>query len=560
LTQIRLLPPHVADAIAAGEVVERPASVVKELVENSLDAGASRVSVEIRGAGRTLIRVVDDGAGIQPEELGLAFQRHATSKVRTLDDLGGIESLGFRGEALASIAAVSDLECRSHGARIRLRRGETVEAGAAMPLPGTAIEVRDLFASLPARLQFLKSDATEQASCLKIVQAYALLYPEVRFEVAAGGRAGLRTPGTGDARAAAGAVLGAQAAVELLELDTEEVRGLVSQPRLSRGSRDGVLLAVNRRPISSRSLSYAVEECYLGALERGRHPVAVVDVRIEPGAVDVNVHPAKREVRFRDERSVFGRVQRAVRSALGSSLPYRLQPTSAGAGSGAASRDAQRAALREPRPSLYAVPASAAAMPPPAAVANAGGPLRPLGQALDGYLVAESAEGVVLVDQHAAHERVLYNRFLARLSGAAGPSQPLLLPEVVDLDAALVAASVDHRERLSALGFEVEGFGPRTLRLLAAPSELPPGRLVGALAELLGVLAGSRPAEAQHAAAASLACHSAVRFGDRLDPSEQRRLLEELEVAENSITCPHGRPTRLLLDWQDLKRHFRRNY
>jgi DNA mismatch repair protein MutL len=548
---IQVLAPQVADAIAAGEVVERPASVVKELVENALDAGSRRVGVEVRGAGRTLVRVADDGCGIPGGELRLAFQRHATSKVATLEDLAAITSLGFRGEALASVAAVADVECRSGGARVRLRAGELVEEGAAIPVPGTVVEVRDLFANTPARLKFLKSEATETAACVKTVQGYALLYPEVRFELTVEGRSALRTSGDGDARAAAAAVHGAAVAAELLEVDGDAVRGLVSQPRLSRGSRDAILLAVNRRPAASRSLLYAIEECYLGSLEKGRYPLAVLNLTVDPRAVDVNVHPAKREVRFQAERALFADVQRAVRAALTGSGPYRLAPAPAAA------------AVREwHAPRLHDVPAPMPAALPAPVAPGLDSPLRPLGQVMDGYLVAEGEDGVVLVDQHAAHERVLYNRFLARLESRslAAASQALLLPETVELDPAQVAAASDHRERLRALGFEVEEFGPRTLRLTATPAETPPERAVPALRELLTVLAESRPDGAMRDAAASLACHSAVRFGDRMDPSEQRRLLAELEVADQSITCPHGRPTRLLLSWQELKRHFRRNY
>ena len=557
---IRVLAPHVADAIAAGEVVERPASVVKELVENALDARSRRVSVEVRGAGRTLVRVADDGGGIPGGELRLAFRRHATSKVATLEDLAAISSLGFRGEALASVAAVADVECRSGGARVRLRAGEVVEEGAAIPVPGTVVEVRDLFANTPARLKFLKSEATETAACVRTVQGYALLYPEVRFELTVEGRSALRTSGDGDARGAAAAVHGAAVAAELLEVEGGAVRGLVSQPRLSRGSRDAILLAVNRRPAASRALLYAIEECYLGTLERGRYPVAVLNLTVDPHAVDVNVHPAKREVRFHSERALFADVQRAVRAALTGSAPYRL----AAAPAAAAVREWHAPRLVQGRGAPGAphdVPGFAAAAPAPGGP-GLDSPLRPLGQVMDGYLVAEAEDGVVLVDQHAAHERVLYNRFLARLESRslAAASQALLLPETVELEPAQVAAAADHRERLRALGFEVEEFGARTLRLTAAPAETPPERALQALRELLTVLAESRPDAAKRDAAASLACHSAVRFGDRLDPSEQRRLLAELEVADQSITCPHGRPTRLVLSWQELKRHFRRNY
>lgn len=549
---IRVLAPHVADAIAAGEVIERPASVVKELVENSLDAGARRVTVEVKGAGRTLIRVTDDGAGIAPDELLLAFQRHATSKVETLQDLSVITSLGFRGEALASVAAVSDVDCRSSGRRVRLRSAEVLEEGAAIAVPGTAIDVRDLFATTPARLKFLKSEATETAACVKTVQSYALLYPEVRFEMAVEGRSTLRTTGDGDPRAAAAAVLGTAVAAELLKVEGEGLRGLVSQPRLSRGNRNAILLAVNRRPAASRSLQFAVEECYVGSLERGRYPVAVLDLTVEPDAVDVNVHPAKREVRFHAERVLFANVQRAVRTALTGTLPYRLDETPAPVAEVAREWNAPRP--HEASPLLVTAPA-----PGSSGLAS---PMRPLGQVLEGYLVAESAEGVVLIDQHAAHERVLYNRFLARLEhrSLAAVSQALLLPETVELTPDLMAAAADHRDRLRALGFEVDEFGPRALRVTAVPAETPSGRALPALQELLEVFAESRSDGATARAAASLACHSAVRFGDRLDASEQRRLLAELEVAQQSVTCPHGRPTRLVLSWQELRRHFRRNY
>jgi DNA mismatch repair protein MutL len=552
---IRVLPSHVADAIAAGEVVERPASVVKELLENALDGGGRRLSVEVRGAGRTLIRVSDDGAGIPGDELELAFQRHATSKVAELSDLEAIGTLGFRGEALASVAAVADVECRSQGARIRIRGGEVLERGAAIPTPGTVLEVRDLFAQTPARLKFLKSDATESATCVKTVQTYSLLYPGVRFELNLEGRTSLRTPGSGDPRAAIAAVLGERVAAEMREVVGEGVRGMVSEPRLSRGSRDAILLAVNHRPITSRSLIFAIEECYLGSLEKGRYPVTVLDIELDPGELDVNVHPAKREVRFKAERAVFAAVQRAVRSALTGSRPYQLAPPppSPSQPMTMALRDLRQVTVHEPRPVYNAPPVE----PIPA---EAPGLLRALGQVDGSYILAESADGVVLIDQHAAHERILYNRFLRRLQERDPVSQALLLPETIDAEPRQVAAAIDHGERLRAVGFEVEPFGPGMLRLLAGPAETPPERLAGALLELLTVLTESKPDDSRERMAASLACHSAVRFGDPLDPAEQRRLLQELESTENSITCPHGRPTRLILTWQELQRHFRRNY
>lgn len=549
---IQVLLPEVADAIAAGEVVERPASVVKELVENALDAEARRISIDVRGAGRTSIRVSDDGAGIPADELPLAFVRHATSKVAALADLDAIASFGFRGEALASIAAVADVECTSAGARIHIRAGEVVEHGAGPLLTGVTIEVRDLFANVPARLKFLKSDATEVATIKDVVTAFALLHPHVRFHLTIDGRAAVSSSGDGDRRRAFGSVHGAAVAAEMLEIvGLPLVTGMVSQPRLSRGSRDGLVLAVNGRPIMSRPLLYALEECYQGRLERGRHPVAAVDIGIDATLVDVNVHPAKREVRFRDEGAVFAALQRAVRSALGASEPVRYQ-TSPPASAVAAAR-AHAPHLVVPGSAVLALEQEA---PSPASA----GVLRPIGQVGPGYLVAEGPQGLVLVDQHAAHERVLYNRLLERLRTGLGASQPLLMPQAVDVEPALIAAAADHRADLATLGLEYEEFGPRSLRITAVPVEMPAGRATAAVQETLAALSESRGDQAMHTAAAALACHSAVRFGDVLDPAEQRRLLADLETAEESITCPHGRPTRLVVEWQELTRHFRRNY
>ena len=548
MSAIHRLPQEVADAIAAGEVIERPASVVKELVENALDAGARRVTIDVRGAGRTSIRVSDDGAGIAPEELALAFVRHATSKVASLGDLNAITSLGFRGEALASIAAVADVDCASGGAQIHLRAGEVIDSGGGPLLPGVNMEVRDLFANVPARLKFLKSDATETAAIRDVVAAYALLHPHVKFHLTIDGRAALTTSGDGDRRRASAAVHGSAIAPEMLEIvGLPLVKGIVSQPRVSRGSRDWIVLAVNSRPIASRTLLFALEECYQGRLERGRHPIAVLDIDIDPELVDVNVHPAKREVRFRDENAVFGALQRAVRAALGGSEPFFYRAP-------AVATTVVSASFEAPSRSAVALQDLVTVSAP------TGTPLRPLGQIGQGYIVAEGPDGLVLVDQHAAHERILYNRLLARLHDGRGMTQPLLMPAALDVEPALMAAASDHARQLAALGLELEEFGPRSLRITAVPAEMPVSRATKAVQETLAALAESRSDDAMQKAAAELACHSAVRFGDTLDVAEQRRLLTDLEQAEESITCPHGRPTRLLIDWQELTRHFRRNY
>jgi DNA mismatch repair protein MutL len=567
---IHLLAPEVADAIAAGEVIERPASVIKELVENALDSEARRVNVDVRGAGRTSIRVSDDGVGIPADDLALAFVRHTTSKVTRLSDLNAILTFGFRGEALASIAAVADVECTSGGSTIRIRAGELVERGSGPLLPGVTLEVRDLFANVPARLKFLKSDASEIAAIKDVVSAFALLHPHVRFHLTIDGRVAVSTTGDADRRRAIAAVFGPAVAAEVLEivgtpLNPQELggfasssrrplqaAGMVSQPRLSRGSRDGIVLAVNGRPISSRALVYALEECYQGRLERGRHPLAVIDIGIDPELVDVNVHPAKKEVRFRDEGTVFAALQRAVRGALDGSEPFRYHPVGP-ITSVASPRVAPQLTIHEAAPALATAEPAATRDVEPAV-------LRPIGQAGPGYLVAEGPHGLVLVDQHAAHERVLYNRLLERLRSGRGMSQPLLIPQAVDVEPGLIAAAANHRADLANLGLEYEEFGPRSLRITAVPVEMPSGRATAAVQETLAALADNRGDGALEKAAAALACHAAVRFGDVLDVAEQRRLLADLESTEESVTCPHGRPTRLLVEWQELTRHFRRNY
>jgi DNA mismatch repair protein MutL len=551
VSAIHLLTPEIADAIAAGEVIERPASVVKELVENALDANARRITIDVRGAGKISIRVSDDGEGISAEDLPMAFVRHATSKVTNLSDLDGIATLGFRGEALASIASVADVECSSAGARIRVRAGNVIEHGAGPLLPGVTLEVKELFANVPARLKFLKSDATEMAAIKDIVSAFALLHPHVRFQLTIDARSAVSSTGDGDRRRAIGSVHGVSVAAEMLEMiGMPLVTGMVSQPRMSRGTRDGIVLAVNGRPISSRPLLYALEDCYQGMLERGRHPIAVIDVGIDPELVDVNVHPAKREVRFREEGAVFSALQRAVRVALGGSQPYQYH--SAGGAPATIARDPT------PQLTLHEATASIAVAEVGARVAET--MLRPIGQVGPGYLVAEGPDGLVLVDQHAAHERVLYNRLLERLRTGRGMSQPLLMPQAVDVEPRLIAAAADHRADLANLGLEYEEFGPRSLRITAVPVEMPAGRATAAVQETLAALADNRGEGAMEKAAAALACHSAVRFGDTLDVAEQRRLLIDLEAADEAVTCPHGRPTRLLVEWQDLRRHFRRNY
>jgi DNA mismatch repair protein MutL len=605
--RIRLLPPQVADAIAAGEVVERPASVVKELCENALDAGATRVEVDVDGGGLVRIRVSDDGAGIAAEDLPLAAARHATSKIAEVDDLWRVRSLGFRGEALASIAAVSELCITTRtadsgaAALLRIRAAEAVEQGPNAAAPGTAVEVRDLFFNTPARLRFLRTPRTETTACIRAVGDMALSHPEVAFTVRADGRVALRSPGGGTLRDALRATLRAERYAELIdvELDGEvTVHGAISQPRAHQATRGGMVLIVNRRRVHNRALLAAVEDAYRGLLPGDRHPYGVVVVDLDPNSVDVNVHPTKREVRFREEGRVFAAVQRACWAALQGASPSSawLQWDASHGGVPQAfltvrehtPQETARAALRLPgmgvewrslaaageleRPAAdpeAEAPAAAAEPLSDAAGLAALGPLRAVGQVGNAWLVADSPRGVVLVDPHAAHEKVLYAELLgawgsaggvAGRGGEGGASQLLLLPAVVECDPQQVARFEVHAEFVALCGFTLEPFGPNLLRCTAVPAAARGADAARLVLELLDTLdLGDRPAsERQHRVAALVACHSAVRLGDPLDPTEQQRLLDRLVAAPGGTTCPHGRPTVMVLEDAALRKAFRR--
>jgi len=563
VASIQLLDARTANAIAAGEVIERPASVVKELVENALDAHARRITVEVRAAGHNLIRVIDDGDGIPSDDASLAFRRHATSKIQTLEDLNALRSLGFRGEALSSIAAVARVECLTavrdrSGVRVAFEGGrELVREPAGAPA-GTTIEVRDLFFNTPARLKFLKKPATEAATIARIVGDLAIAYPEVAFTLLNDGRKAVQTAGSGRLEDAVHAVFGGEAATQLLPLELEgpvAVRGALSQPRYDRATRDFILIYVNRRRIWNRTLTFAVEEAYRGLKDPARFPLAIVLVALDPALVDVNVHPTKREVRFQDEGRLFSAVQRACYAALRSSQPY-LFHSAAGepppGGEGPAT----------PQPTLASTPVEGARsflLPPePAAVP----PLRLLGQVRDSYLLAESPTGVVIVDQHAAHEKVLFNRFMEQLAAGRRSEQLMLLPVLLELTPALRSTFERDAPALRALGFALERFGDDTVRVTAAPAELTAERIGGFVERLLEELAQEAPAVAAAArirkAAAALACHAAVVFGQLLSQEEQRKLLDMLEQTVDGITCPHGRPALITLTDDQLRREFRR--
>ncbi len=553
VSRIAVLLPAVADAIAAGEVVERPAAVVKELAENALDAGATRITIRVEDAGRGLIEVVDDGGGIVSEDAALAFRRHATSKIETLDDLRAIKTLGFRGEALASIAAVAEVELatrvrgRGEGRRV-LVRGGLVEEDVAVGTPdGTRVSVRQLFFNTPARFRFLKQPATETAVILRVASELALGHPETTFVLQVDGRQVLRTPGTGDLREAFAAIVGREAAAAMLQVDDESVQGLLSPPSLTRSTRDHVVILVNRRRIHHRNLAFAVEQSYQGLKDPDRYPLAVLNLQVDPHEVDINVHPTKREIRFRDERWAFAAIERACFRALRQSPLYHLEVAS----EGDALQLRETTVISGPAWTPGTVPAEPARPSLP--------PLTYVGQVLNAYLVAEAPDAIVLIDQHAAHERILFDGIWERLRLGSTATQPLLLACVVDVTSEQAAGAAQHREWLSQLGFEVDMFGERALRLRAAPAELKDGRAETALVRLLDDLARDvSPEVRQREAAALLACHGAVRFGDPLTSETAGALLRQLAETAEPITCPHGRPTTLLLSDPQLRRFFRR--
>ena len=574
-----------ADAIAAGEVVERPASVVKELCENAIDAGASSIDVAADGAGTVRIRVVDDGAGIPATELPLALARHATSKIRLATDLESIATLGFRGEALASIAAVADVTVVTRpreapaGARLRVRHGEVADEGAWGCPAGTSVEVLDLFAATPARLRFLRSERAEAAAILGTVGDIALMRPRLRITCTLDGRVRLRSAGR-SLDDALRCVFGADAA-ELLPVVADgdiNVGGAISEPRRHRGTRAGLVVLVNGRRVHNRALLTAVGDAYRGLIPAGRHPFGVVSVEVDPVDVDVNVHPTKREVRFRDERAVFAAVQRACWQALqGASVYHAAWPAAEvlgvaepGRGFAGVSRLADEdppAPVAETLAGSPGEPASpaaasdgAAALAPSAARTplEALRPLRALGQQEGRWLMATSAAGIVVVDPHAAHEKVLYCELLAQWSAGTAHGQLLLLPALVECDARRMEAFAAHGDALAGYGFTVEAFGPATLRCTAVPAgaaAADPGRLVG---DLLDSMGGGPVGDQRHRAAALVACHAAVRFGDELAPDAQQRLLDRLVLTPGGFACPHGRPALAVLDEATLRRLFHR--
>ena len=593
---IRVLPEGVATGIAAGEVIERPASVVKELVENALDAGARRVTVEIARGGMERITVSDDGWGIPQEEVELAFCRHATSKLRSLDDLWQLNTMGFRGEALPSIAAVGRVRMASRAAgcdagyAVGLANGTVTSRGQAGTAPGTTVTVEALFANVPARRKYLRSQAAETARVRQVIIHLAMAWPEVQFVLAADNRPVFQTPGGGSLRDVLAAVYGAEAARAALEVQQVPtpyaIHGLVSPASISRGTRSGISLFVNRRWVQHRGLAVAVEDAYQGFLTQGHYPIATLFLQAPPAEVDANVHPAKREVRFLREGDAFSSIQRAVRETLlaaspvmdvrgalgmglpGTGGPWGAQATLEPGGVAAATAvagpnplallegvsgvaEAETAGDR-PEGATPAAPATSTL-----ALPN----LRVLGQVANTYVVAEGPDGMYLVDQHAAHEQALFDRLLLQWERGAPEVQPLLDPLPVELTPEQVERAQDVLPLLERMGFQIEAFGEETWLVRALPSVLSRGSISRFFHEVLAPQAAQAPASspAHYAVAASVACHSAVRAGQTLEMREMEALIDALKGARNPHHCPHGRPTVVRVSTRALEREFERS-
>lgn len=587
---IRLLAPEVASQIAAGEVVERPASVVKELVENALDAGAASISVTIQEAGRRLVEVADDGCGIPASELPLAVERHATSKLASAADLFHIATLGFRGEALASIGSVSRMTMTSRvkdsetGARIRVEGGLVKSVEAVGAPVGTVIRVEDLFYNVPARLKFLKQDATERRAIDALFTRYALAYPGARFRLTDGKTPTLQTSGDGDRRAILAALHGVDVAKQMLEVIAEEdglkLTGYISPAALTRSNRREMTFFINGRWVADTPLTQALMQAYHTLLMVGRYPLTTLFLEIDPQEVDVNVHPAKAEVRFRSQERVFSFVQRSTRRALlayspvpsmppaqnlwgGGSNQYPVSSIQPGAGldwvvghdSNAEVRmqndETAAAGQVVPDSSFRAHPSSLVNLPL----------LRLIGQIGATYLIAEGPDGLYLIDQHAAHERVLFEKLMAQHARKNIPSQALLTPVVVTLPPSSGAVINHQLSVLGTFGFEVEPFGPNSFRIRAMPTlfgNADPAAALRALVEDFEEDESPLQEEIEARVIGRVCKRLAVKAGQVLSPDEQRALLTDLESCDSPRACPHGRPTMIHLSVELLERQFGR--
>lgn len=590
MARIHVLPMSVVNRIAAGEVVERPASVLKELLENALDSGAGRVDVEIEHGGVGLVRVVDDGGGIEPEDLPLAVTAHATSKLETAEDLERIGTLGFRGEALASIAEVARVAIRSRtpggtGAVLEVdggRMGEVLPAGCAV---GTTVEVHQLFGNVPARRAFLRAPQTEWSHCAEAFVRTALAHPGVALTLAHNGRRVHDLPAVTSWRERIGGIFGGALAARLVDVAAADgeirVEGLVGRPEDDVAGTRLQHLFVAGRPFRDRSLLHAVQEGYRGMMLSGRQPIAFLAFSLPPEMVDVNVHPSKLEVRFREPSRIYRLVLSALRTtfleghtatrlAPPEPAPWEpprrppadaLEPVPRTVVAGAAGRLPLPAWERDERPASAALPAvvSPAPRPPEGHRPDRAGTAV---QMHDRYIVVETADGIEVIDQHALHERLLYERLKASLAAGSLEIQPLLIPERVDLPAAEIELVEEHAASLARAGLRVEPFGGSTVIVSSKPVLAGATPAADIVREILGRLSAGAArgdtAVAVDEVLHGLACRAAVKAGDPLSPAEVEALVRDRERVPESHHCPHGRPTSLVLSRQDLDRQFRR--
>ncbi len=573
---INILPEEVASQIAAGEVIERPSSVVKELVENALDAGADQISVYIRDAGKRLIEVVDNGQGIPGDEISLAVHRHATSKLKDAADLFRVDTLGFRGEALASIGSVAHLTLTSRphqediGTSILVEGGETrSESDLGMP-PGTTVRVERLFFNVPARLKFLKTDRTEKRHINDVVSRYSLAYPGVRFKLYQDDELAFQTSGSGDLREVISAVYGIKTARQMIEVIYEDpvlnVGGFVSPPGLTRSNRREMLFYVNGRPVADPALSAAVMNAYHTLVMKGRYPISILFLELPADKLDVNVHPTKAEVRFEEKDGIFKGVSRGVRRALlaNTVVPEVGNLDGVKLWGGAAPDHSQVQRGVDPGWLVdHSLPEGIAKqegdrdqVPAPFSTPI----LRLIGQVAATYLIAEGPDGLYLIDQHAAHERVLFEQFTANRS-SPGPSQSLLDSIVVEFSPASADLVQQHLPTLQSLGFEIDEFGPGSFVIRAVPALMgksSPESLLRSAVEDLEVDETPLEENIEDMIIARVCKRAAVKAGQVLSPEEQKQLLLDLEACQSPRTCPHGRPTMIHLPVDFLERRFGR--
>ena len=614
MSKIRVLADHVANQIAAGEVVERPASVAKELVENSIDAGATRITIEIEAGGRRLLKVSDDGEGMVRDDAILAFERHATSKIRGGEDLIAIGTLGFRGEALASIASVAKVELITStedapaGTRVAIDGGRLRDVKDAAHPRGTTIVVRDLFFNVPARRKFLRAEATETFHLTNLVTHYALAHPEIAFTFVNNGRDVVRAVAAKDLRERAYQIFGAQFLENLLEVDggdaqVARVTGFVSAPRDRRTSRDAQYLFVNRRYVRDRMIGRSLSEGYRSILPYGFYPAALLFIETPLEEVDVNVHPAKTEVRFRRPAAVADAVREAIREALARNdyvpqPPTPVEPQITQLPQTQTASAAVSFTHTQPRIEFVPPPAPAPVIPfpsgdeiardvaemvrtssvkspvplPPvdsaAKLTSAVTPetlstnIRPLGQLEESFIIATDDEGLLLIDQHVAHERVLFDKYRALELERRTESQQLLVPETFDLTPAQAAVFDQLAPEFEVYGFELMRLSGRTVAIKAVPADLPPGLARNMLSELLDTVDAEKKSNApdtlRDEIAASLACRAAIKVNMPLAPEKMRWLIDRLLQTSSPTTCPHGRPIILRLKMNDILKGFHR--